>query len=66
MRMASERSVRKLSQEMVGENLVAEEVPLSQPLQLGVDMTLSPLVCIPDLEGKIFQLLEENLRLMFK
>ena len=66
VRLASERSVRKLSQEMVRENLVAEEVPLSQPLRLGVNMTLSPLVCIPDLAGKIFQLLEENLRLMFK
>lgn len=62
VRMASERSVRKLSEEMVGGNLVAEEVPLSQPLHTGVDMKLSPLVYIPDVKEKIFHLLEQNLR----
>lgn len=60
--MASERSVRMLSEEMVGENLAAEEVLLSQPLRLGVDLKLSPMVYIPDLVQKIFQLLEQNAR----
>ena len=60
--MASERGVRILSEEMVGENLAAEEVPLSEPLRFGVDLKLSPMVYIPDLVGKIFQLLEQNAR----
>jgi hypothetical protein len=49
VRMASERSVRILSEEMVGENLAAEGVPLSQPLRFGVDLKLSPMVYIPDM-----------------
>ena len=60
--MASERRVRRLSSELIGENLVGEEVPLSMPLQYGVDLKLSPLVYIPDLQGKLFQLLEQNER----
>ena len=62
VKIASERSVRKLSEETVGTDLVAVEVPLSQPLRTGVDMRLSPLVYIPDLVAKIFQLLEQNYR----
>lgn len=60
--MASERSVRQLSAELIGDNIVGEEVPLSMPLQYGVDLKLSPLVYLPDLLGKIFQLLEQNER----
>ena len=44
------------------ENLVVEEVPLFQPLWFGVDMKLSPLIYIPDLEEKIFHLPEQNLK----
>jgi hypothetical protein len=57
---ASERSVRRLSDEMLGDNLAATEVPLSQPLRFGVDLKVSPLVYVPDLVGKILQLLEQN------
>ena len=65
MKLASERSVRRLSDELVGDNLVGEEVPLSLPLRFGVDLQLSPLVYVPDLIGKITQLLEQNERYMY-
>ena len=52
--------MRLLSKDIIGDNLVAEEAPLSQPLRVGVDVVLSPLVYVPDLGAKIFQLLEEN------
>ena len=64
--MASERSMRMLSEEMTGDNLAAEEVPLSQPLRYGVDLRLSPLVYVPNLVGKIMTLLEQNARYKFK
>ena len=60
VKLASERKMRMLSKHMVGENLVAEEVPLSQPLKLGVDLMLAPLVYVPDLVSKIIQLLDQN------
>ena len=54
--------MRILSEGTVGENLAAEEVPLSQPLCFAVDLKLFPMVYIPDFVGKIFQLLEQNAR----
>ena len=45
---------------MLGENLAATEVPLSQPLRFGVDLKVSPLVYVPDLVDKILQLLDQN------
>ena len=57
VKLASERKMRMLSKHMVGENLVAEEVPLSQPLKLGVDLMLAPLVYVPDLVSKIMSYL---------
>ena len=62
VKIASERSMRMLSDEVIGDNLAGEEVPLSQPLRFGVDLRLSPLVYIPDLISKIITLLEENAR----
>ena len=62
VQLASETSVRRLSEEMLGDNLAATEVPLSQPLRLGVDLNVSPLVYVPDFVGKILQLLEQNYR----
>ena len=62
MKIASERSMRMLSAEIIWDNLAGEEVPLSQPLRFGVDLRLSPLVYIPDLISKIITLLEENAR----
>ena len=60
--MASERRVRGLSEELVGDNLAGEEVPLSQRLHFGVHLKLSPLVYVPDFVGKVCQLLEQNNR----
>ena len=62
VKLASERSTRILSKEMIGENLAAEEVPLSQPLRFGVDLKLAPLVYVPNLVAKIIQLLDQNKR----
>ena len=62
VKLASEHSMRVLSQRLIGENLAGEEVPLSQPLRLGVDVRLSPLVYIPDIVAKITQLLDQNSR----
>jgi hypothetical protein len=44
--------VRALSKEMLGDNLAAEEVPLSLSLRFGVYLMLSPLVYVPDLVVK--------------
>ena len=60
MKLASERSMRAVSKGLIGDNLVAEEAPLAQPLSVGVDVVLSPLVYVSDLQAKIFQLLDEN------
>ena len=60
--MASERRVRALLEELVGDNLAGEEVPLSQRLHFGVHLKLSPLVYVPDFVGKVCQLLEQNNR----
>ena len=65
IQLASEGSVRRLSGEMFSDNLAGTEVPLSQPLRLGVDLKASPLVYVPDLVGKIFQLLEQNARYIY-
>ena len=62
VKIASESSMRILSDEVISGNLAGEEVPLSQPLRFGVDLRLSPLVYIPDLISKIITLLEENAR----
>ena len=63
VKLASEHQMRALSKGIVGDNLVGEEVPLAQPLHLGVDLILAPLVYVPDLVKKIFQLLDQNDRL---
>ena len=60
IKLASEQRMRMLSKEMISDNLTAEEVPLSQPLRLGVDLRLAPLVYIHDLPAKIMHLLEQN------
>ena len=38
MKLASEKSMRMISKDIIGcDNLAAEETPLSEPLSLGVD-----------------------------
>lgn len=55
-----------VSKDMIDcDNLAAEEVPLFQPLSLGLDIVRSPLVYVPDLTGKILQLLDQNHRYIY-
>ena len=60
--MASERSLRMMSEEITGHNLASEEVSLSQPLRFWVDLRLSPLVYLLNLVGKVVTLVEQNAR----
>ena len=60
--MASEKQIRKVSEELIGEELKAEAAPFCFPSKSGVDICPAPLVYVPDLIGKVFQLLEQNLR----
>lgn len=64
--VASERKQRALSKELVGNNLSSEAALFSFPLEsCGEELRPAPLVYVPDLSGKIFQLLEQNDRYLF-
>ncbi len=59
--MSSEKKQRAVANDLVGENLEGESVPVTFNLkQGGVEMRAVPLVYIPYLPRKIFSLLEEN------
>ena len=59
--VASERKPRALSKELVGSNLSSEAALFSCTLEsCGEELRPAPLVYVPDLSGKIFQLLEQN------
>ena len=59
--IASERKQRALSKELVGSNLASEAALFSFPMEsCGEELRPAPLVYVPDLSGKIFQLLEQN------
>ena len=61
MNIASERKLRKRSKEVVTNNLQAEGVPLTFSLKSGgEEIRAAPLVFVPDLKEKIFQLLDKN------
>ena len=61
MNIASERKLRKYSEEVVTTNLHAEGVPFTFSLKSGgEEIRAAPLVVIPDLKQKIFQLLDKN------
>ena len=61
--MGSERKMRTASKEMVGTNLASEAAPFSFSLKSGgEEIRLAPLVYVPDLEAKVFELLEQNER----
>ena len=61
--IASERNQRALSKELVGSNLASEAAFFSFPMvSCGEELRPAPLVYVPDLSGKIFQLLEQNYR----
>ena len=54
-------SKRALSKELVGSNLASEAALFSFPMEsCGEELRPAPLVYVPDLSGKIFQLLEQN------
>ena len=59
--IASERKQRALSKELVGNNLASEAALFSFPMEnCGEELRPAPLVYVPDLSGKIVQLLEQN------
>ena len=60
IQLASEKQLRRVSKDLLGDNLEAEEAPFSFPTSGGVDIRPAPLVYVPDLVGKIVQMLEHN------
>ena len=59
----SEKKQRKLSHQVLGDNLESEATPFAFPLKHGgEDLRPAPLVYVPDLVAKIFQHLEQNER----
>ena len=60
MQIASEKELRRVSHELLGDNLVGEDAPFSFPTNSGVDILPAPLVYIPDLLGKITQMVDQN------
>lgn len=59
--LAGEKAQRELSKELLGADLVAEPAPMSFHLPSGgEELRAAPLVCVPDLIGKVVQLLEQN------
>ena len=45
---------------LLGHNLEGEEAPFPFPTSRGVDIRPAPLVYIPDLIGKVTQMLDQN------
>ena len=61
MSLGSERRQRAVAKGLVGENLRAEAVPMTFRLKDGgEEIRAVPLVYIPNLQKKVFDLLDEN------
>ena len=60
--MTSEKQLRKVSERLIGEDLQAEAAPFCFPTKSGVDICPAPLLYVADLVGKVFQMLEQNMR----
>ena len=60
IQIASEKQLRRVSDELLGDNLEGEEAPFCFPARSGVDIRPAPLVYIPDLVGKVTQMLDQN------
>ena len=61
IQIASERSLRKRSKEVISDNLKPEVAPLTFSLKSGgEEIREAPLVSIPDLKEKLFQLLDKH------
>lgn len=59
--MGSERKMRKAAKEMVGSNLTSEAAPFTFTLKSGgMEIRVAPYMYVPDLEGKVKQLWEQN------
>ena len=59
----SEKRQRHLSEDILGDNLEAEEAPFTITLRHGgEDLRPAPLVFVPDLVTLVFQYLEQNQR----
>ena len=59
--VVSEPKLRKRSKEVITTNLKAEAVPFTFSLTSGgEEIRAAPLVFVPDLKAKIFQLLDKN------
>ena len=60
IQVASEKELRRDSHELLGDNLAGEDASFCFPTNSGVDILLAPLVYIPDLLGKITQIVDQN------
>ena len=63
--IASEKVMRKRAREIIGDTVVVEKVALTFPLKdgkKGEEVKMRPFGCIPDLWGKIEQMLNDNER----
>ena len=59
VRLASEKQVTK---EIIGDNIAGEEAPFYFAMKYGIDIKPAAHVFVPDLIGKIFEVLEQNER----
>ena len=62
IKLASEKQLRKQSEQQMGNNLQSEAVPFCFPLKSGIDLRPAPLVYVPDLVKKVIQTLDQNNR----
>ena len=62
VQIASEKQMRKVSKEVIGENIAGEAAPFYFASKSGIDIKPAPHVFVPDLIGKIFEMLEQNER----
>ena len=60
IQIASEKSLRKVSENLLGTNLEGEEAPFCFPAKNCVEICPAPLVYVPDLVGKVMQMLDQN------
>lgn len=59
--LSTEAKVRSLAHELVGPNLASELVPFTFSMDGGgEEVRKAPMAYIPDLQGKIVQLLDQN------
>ena len=62
VQIGSEKQMRKISQEVIGDNLTGEEASFYFSTRHGMDIQPAPHVYIPDLVAKVFDVLEQNKR----